>query len=38
MEANIKNIKPDVIHIHNIFPLWTFSILDAFNEKIFQLL
>lgn len=23
----LKNGKPDVVHIHNIFPLWTYSIL-----------
>lgn len=28
----IKKINPDIIHIHNTFPLWTFSILDACNE------
>ena len=34
MEANVtKYGKPDVAHLHNIFPLWTFSILDYFDTK-----
>jgi len=28
----IKKINPDIIHIHNTFPLWTFSVIDACNE------
>ena len=24
---------PDIVHIHNIFPLWTYSILEALNKK-----
>ena len=24
---------PDIVHIHNIFPLWTYSIIDYFNKK-----
>lgn len=28
----LRNIKPDIVHIHNTFPLWTFSIIDACNE------
>jgi glycosyltransferase involved in cell wall biosynthesis len=27
------NKLPDIVHIHNIFPLWTYSILDYFNKK-----
>jgi len=34
MEANIiKYGKPDVVHVHNIFPLWTYSIFDYFDIK-----
>ena len=25
----LKEVDPDIVHIHNIFPLWTFSVLDA---------
>lgn len=28
----IKEIKPDIVHIHNTFPLWSFSIIDACYE------
>ena len=24
---------PDIVHIHNIFPLWTYSILEALNKR-----
>ena len=24
---------PDIVHLHNIFPLWTYSILDFFKER-----
>ena len=27
------NKLPDIVHIHNIFPLWTYSIFDYFNKK-----
>lgn len=34
IEDNIKRFgNPDVVHVHNIFPLWTFSILDYFKYK-----
>ena len=29
----IRKIKPDIVHIHNFFPLWTTSILDACVEN-----
>ena len=25
--------NPDIVHVHNIFPLWTYSIFDFFNKK-----
>ena len=28
----IKKIKPDIVHIHNTFPLWSFSVVDACYE------
>ena len=28
-----KNELPDVAHIHNIFPLWSYSVFKFFNEK-----
>jgi glycosyltransferase involved in cell wall biosynthesis len=28
-----KNELPDVVHIHNIFPLWSYSVFKFFNEK-----
>ncbi len=30
------NKLPDIVHIHNIFPLWTYSIFDYFKKKKFQ--
>ena len=24
---------PDIVHIHNTFPLWTYSVLDFFKKK-----
>ena len=32
-ETLLEIAKPDVVHIHNIFPLWTYSILEALNKK-----
>ena len=32
IEKEIIKIKPDIAHIHNTFPLWTFSVLDACNK------
>ena len=29
----LKNGIPDIVHVHNIFPLWTYSIFDFFNKK-----
>ena len=29
LNKEIKKIKPDIVHIHNFFPLWTTSVLDA---------
>ena len=29
IEKEIIKIKPDIAHIHNTFPLWTFSVIDA---------
>ena len=28
----LQEIKPDVVHIHNIFPLWTYSVVDVCND------
>tara|TARA_B100000579_G_C22847174_1_gene865100 strand:+ start:2125 stop:3300 length:1176 start_codon:yes stop_codon:yes gene_type:complete len=28
-----KNETPDIVHIHNIFPLWSYSVFKFFNEK-----
>ena len=28
-----KNGKPDLVHIHNIFPLWTYSIFKYFYDR-----
>jgi len=33
IENEIDKIKPDIVHIHNTFPLWTFSVLDACYKK-----
>ena len=32
VENKIINFKPDIVHIHNTFPLWTYSIIDACNN------
>ena len=32
VEKEIIKIKPDIAHIHNTFPLWTFSVIDACNK------
>lgn len=32
IENEIIKIKPDIVHIHNTFPLWTFSVIDACNQ------
>ena len=32
IESEIIKIKPDIAHIHNTFPLWTFSVIDACNK------
>ena len=29
----LKFGNPDIVHVHNIFPLWTYSIFDFFNKK-----
>ena len=29
----IKYGIPDIVHVHNIFPLWTYSVFDFFNKK-----
>ena len=29
VESEIIKIKPDIVHIHNTFPLWTFSVIEA---------
>jgi len=31
-EKEIIKIKPDIVHIHNTFPLWTFSVIDVCNK------
>lgn len=28
-----KNKNPDIVHIHNLFPLWSFSIIKIFKKK-----
>ena len=28
-----KNEIPDIVHIHNIFPLWSYSVFKFFNQK-----
>ncbi|MFL2892950.1 MAG: glycosyltransferase family 4 protein [Candidatus Pelagibacter sp.] len=34
LEKKIDQIDlPDIVHIHNIFPLWTYSVIDYFNKK-----
>ena len=34
IERNLNQFgNPDVVHVHNIFPLWTYSILDYFKFK-----
>ena len=33
VNKEIQKLKPDIIHIHNIFPLWTVSVLDACLEN-----
>lgn len=32
VEKEIIKTKPDIAHIHNTFPLWTFSVIDACNK------
>lgn len=29
----LKYGEPDIVHIHNIFPLWTYSVFDFFNKR-----
>ena len=29
VDKEIKKIRPNVVHVHNFFPLWTTSIFDA---------
>ena len=29
VNEKINSVKPDIVHIHNFFPLWTTSVLDA---------
>ena len=29
VDKEIRRMKPDVVHVHNFFPLWTTSIFDA---------
>ena len=29
----LKFSNPDIVHIHNTFPLWTYSVFDFFNKK-----
>jgi len=33
VESEIIKIKPDIAHIHNTFPLWTFSVVDACKKQ-----
>ncbi len=34
INQNLEKIeKPDIAHIHNVFPLWTYSILEALSKK-----
>lgn len=33
LENYIKNNMPDIVHIHNLFPLWTYSIIDFLYKK-----
>ena len=33
IEKEINRIKPDIVHIHNTFPLWTSSVIDACNNQ-----
>ena len=34
INQNLEKIeRPDIVHIHNVFPLWTYSILEALNKK-----
>ena len=28
----LRIIKPDIVHVHNTFPIWTFSVINACNE------
>tara|TARA_Y100000590_G_C15729467_1_gene1016448 strand:- start:7 stop:1158 length:1152 start_codon:yes stop_codon:yes gene_type:complete len=28
-----KNKYPDIVHIHNLFPLWSFSVIEFFKKK-----
>jgi glycosyltransferase involved in cell wall biosynthesis len=29
----LKFGNPDIVHVHNTFPLWTYSVFDFFNKK-----
>ena len=34
MQESIKDLAiPDIVHVHNTFPLWTYSVLDFFKKK-----
>jgi len=32
-EELLKIEKPDIVHVHNTYPLWTYSIFDFLNKK-----
>ena len=32
-EELLKIEKPDIVHVHNTYPLWTYSIFEFLNEK-----
>ena len=33
LEKEIQNYIPDIVHIHDLFPLWTYSVIDFYKKK-----
>ena len=33
LKKKIDQFKPDIVHVHNTFPLWTYSIFDVLNKQ-----
>lgn len=33
LEKEIQNYIPDIVHIHDLFPLWTYSVIDFYKKR-----